>query len=109
MQDVDDFFEHEKNYLVEYHNHIREATAKSDRMTRAQKGFTIVFFQGTFGETTFIFIKFLLVAMADCFIKIAGTIESLATMEKNTELHKYEQKMLKLKTKNAIDNFVFCL
>lgn len=32
---------------------------------------------------------FIFVAMADCFIKIAGTIESLATMEKNSELHKY--------------------
>jgi len=65
QKDVDDFFEHEKNYLIEYHNHIREATAKSDRMTRLHKG------------------------TADALIQVATTMETMATMEKNSDLHKW--------------------
>lgn len=44
QKDIDDFFEMEKNYLVEYHAHIREATLKSDRMTKYHKarGFPFV-------------------------------------------------------------------
>ncbi|CAJ0929701.1 unnamed protein product, partial [Mesorhabditis belari] len=38
QKDVDDFFEHERNYLVEYHNHIKEATVKAERVVRLRKG-----------------------------------------------------------------------
>jgi len=58
QKDVDDFFEHERNYLVEYHNNIKEGTNKADRMTRVHKN------------------------LADLHIKIATTIEQWATIEK---------------------------
>ncbi|CAJ0582576.1 unnamed protein product, partial [Mesorhabditis spiculigera] len=38
QKDVDDFFEHERNYLVEYHSHIKEATSKADKVVRLRKG-----------------------------------------------------------------------
>ncbi|MFH4983232.1 hypothetical protein AB6A40_009941 [Gnathostoma spinigerum] len=42
QKDIDDFFEHERNYLVEYHAHIKEATAKADRIARLRKSFYFV-------------------------------------------------------------------
>uniref|UniRef100_A0A674P6K6 Sorting nexin 6 n=1 Tax=Takifugu rubripes TaxID=31033 RepID=A0A674P6K6_TAKRU len=32
VKDVDDFFEHEKTFLLEYHNRVKDASVKSDRM-----------------------------------------------------------------------------
>jgi len=37
QKDVDDFFEHERHYLVEYHTHIKDATAKADRVCCLRK------------------------------------------------------------------------
>uniref|UniRef100_A0A8C1GAF3 Sorting nexin 6 n=1 Tax=Cyprinus carpio TaxID=7962 RepID=A0A8C1GAF3_CYPCA len=37
VKDVDDFFEHEKTFLLEYHNRVKEASAKSDRKIRSHK------------------------------------------------------------------------
>ncbi|KAI3422205.1 hypothetical protein GPALN_012736 [Globodera pallida] len=37
QKDIDDFFEHEKNYLVEYHTHIKEATARADKVCRIRQ------------------------------------------------------------------------
>lgn len=37
QKDVDDFFEQEKTFLVEYHNRIKDATIKSDKMTKTHK------------------------------------------------------------------------
>lgn len=37
-QDVDEFFENEKSFLVEYNNKIKDATLKSDRMTKCHGG-----------------------------------------------------------------------
>lgn len=37
QKDVDEFFEHERNYLVEYHTHIRDATLQADRIARFRK------------------------------------------------------------------------
>ncbi|KAG9481089.1 hypothetical protein GDO78_010370, partial [Eleutherodactylus coqui] len=36
-KDVDDFFDHERTFLVEYHNRVKDASAKSDKMTRSHK------------------------------------------------------------------------
>jgi hypothetical protein len=36
-KDVDDFFEHERHYLVEYHTHIKDAVAKADRVCSLRK------------------------------------------------------------------------
>lgn len=37
IQDVDEFFESERGFLVEYHNKIKDATGKSDKMTKVHK------------------------------------------------------------------------
>jgi sorting nexin-5/6/32 len=37
QKDIDEFFERERIFLSEYYTHIRECTAKSDRMTRSHK------------------------------------------------------------------------
>ncbi|KAH7730703.1 Protein SNX-6 a [Aphelenchoides avenae] len=37
QKDVDEFFEHQKNYLVEYHTHIKEATGKADKVCRLRR------------------------------------------------------------------------
>uniref|UniRef100_A0A4W4EE34 PX domain-containing protein n=1 Tax=Electrophorus electricus TaxID=8005 RepID=A0A4W4EE34_ELEEL len=37
VKDVDDFFEHEKTFLLEYHNRVKDASIKSDRMIRSHK------------------------------------------------------------------------
>nr|CAG4651799.1 EOG090X05NC [Triops cancriformis] len=36
-KDVDETFEKEKAFLLDYSNHVKEATAKADKMTRAHK------------------------------------------------------------------------
>ena len=41
QKDVDEFFEHQKAFLVEYHTRIRDATAKSDRMTKSHKSMVL--------------------------------------------------------------------
>uniref|UniRef100_A0A1I7X0N2 Protein kinase domain-containing protein n=1 Tax=Heterorhabditis bacteriophora TaxID=37862 RepID=A0A1I7X0N2_HETBA len=37
QKDVDDFFEHERNYLVEYNTHIKEAASKAEKVIRLRK------------------------------------------------------------------------
>ncbi|POI34439.1 hypothetical protein CIB84_001807, partial [Bambusicola thoracicus] len=37
VKEVDDFFEQEKTFLVNYHNRIKDACAKADKMTRSRK------------------------------------------------------------------------
>nr|XP_022332612.1 sorting nexin-6-like isoform X2 [Crassostrea virginica] len=63
QKDVDEFFENEKSFLVEYNNKIKDATHKSDRMTKCH------------GE------------VADSYIQISSGFVQLATVE-NTELDK---------------------
>lgn len=43
VKDVNDFFEQEKNFLIEYHSHLKDSTAKADRMTKRHKGITLLF------------------------------------------------------------------
>ncbi|CAG5126860.1 unnamed protein product [Candidula unifasciata] len=61
QKDVDEFFESERVFLVEYHNKIKDATAKADRMTKVHK------------------------SVADSYIQISTGLVQLATIE-NTEL-----------------------
>lgn len=63
QKDVDEFFESEKTFLIEYHNKIKDATIKSDKMTKAHKN------------------------VADNYIQISSGFVQLATIE-NTELDK---------------------
>lgn len=37
QRDADEFFDRERNYLVEYHTHIREATQKADKTCRLRR------------------------------------------------------------------------
>ena len=37
QRDVDEFFDHEKSYVLVFHEHIKEATQRADRMTRCRK------------------------------------------------------------------------
>ncbi|XP_033110859.1 sorting nexin-6-like isoform X2 [Anneissia japonica] len=68
QKDVDCFFEHEKSFLVEYHNRVKDSTTKSDRMTRCHKN------------------------VADNYIQISGGLTGLATIER-TDLDKFFNKI----------------
>uniref|UniRef100_A0A915EP13 PX domain-containing protein n=1 Tax=Ditylenchus dipsaci TaxID=166011 RepID=A0A915EP13_9BILA len=57
QKDIDDFFEHEKNYLVEYHTHIKEATGKADRVCRLRR------------------------SVAECYSRIASNLEKCGQLE----------------------------
>ncbi|KHJ77064.1 hypothetical protein OESDEN_23316, partial [Oesophagostomum dentatum] len=37
QRDVDDFFEHERNYLVEYNTHIKDAATKAEKVVKLRK------------------------------------------------------------------------
>lgn len=37
VRDVNDFFEQQMNSLTEYHNHLKDATARTDKMTEKHK------------------------------------------------------------------------
>lgn len=38
VKDHNEFFEQQKNFLIEYHNHLKDATTKADKMTSRHKG-----------------------------------------------------------------------
>ncbi|XP_037072109.1 sorting nexin-6-like isoform X2 [Pollicipes pollicipes] len=59
QRDVDEFFDHEKSFVLVFHEHIKEATARADRMTRSRKN------------------------VADCYIKVSGGLSLLGTVESN--------------------------
>jgi len=68
QKDVDEFFESERVFLTEYHTKIKDATGKSDKMTKVHK------------------------SVADSYIQISSGLVQLATIE-NTELHKVFSKV----------------
>ncbi|VDO69372.1 unnamed protein product [Heligmosomoides polygyrus] len=37
VRDVDDFFENERNYLVEYNTHIKDAAVKAEKVVKLRK------------------------------------------------------------------------
>ncbi|XP_037081714.1 sorting nexin-32-like isoform X2 [Pollicipes pollicipes] len=59
QRDVDEFFDHEKSFVIVYHEHIKEATHRADRVTRARKN------------------------VADSYIKVSGGLTQLGTVESN--------------------------
>lgn len=67
QKDVDEFFENEKKFLVEYHNKLKDGTRQSERMTRSHKG------------------------VADTFIKISSSISAMGTSE-YTDLDRFLNK-----------------
>ncbi|KAK9511067.1 hypothetical protein O3M35_005707 [Rhynocoris fuscipes] len=68
VKDVNEFFEQQKNFLIEYHNHLRDATVKADRMTARHKD------------------------VADIYIKIAMALTQMATTE-HSDLEKFLTKV----------------
>jgi hypothetical protein len=44
QKEVDDFFDHQRMFLLEYHTRIKDATGKSDRMTKSHKSQHLVLF-----------------------------------------------------------------
>merc|ERR1711976_490669 len=57
QKDVDDFFDHQRTFLMEYHTRIKDATGKSDKMTKSHKN------------------------VADSYIKISSGLVQLATID----------------------------
>nr|XP_034356735.1 sorting nexin-32 isoform X1 [Arvicanthis niloticus] len=59
LKEVDDFFEHERTFLVEYHTRIRDTCQRADRVMRSHK------------------------CLADNYIPISAALSSLGTQEVN--------------------------
>ncbi|XP_035715226.1 sorting nexin-6 isoform X1 [Folsomia candida] len=68
QKDVDEFFDAERIFLMDYHAHLKDATAKSDRMIKAHKN------------------------VSDSYIKISSELIQLATIDTN-ELEKFLAKV----------------
>lgn len=64
QKDVDEFFEHERTFLIEYYTHIKNATTRADKMTNCHK------------------------SVADSYIKISSCLVQLATID-GSELEKF--------------------
>ncbi|KAI0220429.1 Sorting nexin-6 [Lamellibrachia satsuma] len=75
QKDTDDFFEHQKAFLVEYHTRIKDATARSDRMTKSHKNVADSYINISLGMSQLstqedTAVDKLLSKVADCFEKI---------------------------------------
>lgn len=57
QKDVDDFFEQEKNFILDYNQQLKDASLKADKATSAQKG------------------------LADTYIKLSSSILNIASVE----------------------------
>ncbi|XP_049949297.1 sorting nexin-6 isoform X3 [Schistocerca serialis cubense] len=68
VKDASEFFEQEKNFLIDYYTHLKDATAKADRMTKRHKD------------------------VADSYIKISTGFVQLSTID-NTDLEKFLTKV----------------
>nr|CAG4643186.1 EOG090X05NC [Ilyocryptus agilis] len=68
QKDVDEFFEKEKNFLLDYHSLLRDATQRADKMTKAHKD------------------------IADQFIKISSCMLEMATADSNNQLERFATK-----------------
>ncbi|NP_001088935.1 uncharacterized protein LOC496311 [Xenopus laevis] len=71
VKEVDEFFEQEKTFLVNYYNRIKDSCAKADRMTRTQK------------------------TVADDYIHISAALTCVAE-EESTPVRKYLLKLAEL-------------
>lgn len=57
VKDICDFFDDEKKFLINYHSHLKESTAKADKMTRKHK------------------------EVADCYLSISSGFVQLSTID----------------------------
>ncbi|CAL8110712.1 unnamed protein product [Orchesella dallaii] len=68
QKDVDEFFDTQRNFLIDYHSHLKDGTGKSDKMTNIHKN------------------------VADSYRKISSELLQLATIDSN-ELEKFLTKV----------------
>lgn len=50
QKDNDEFFDHQRTFLVEYFTRVKDATLKSDRMTKSHKSKSVLHNQNTHTE-----------------------------------------------------------
>lgn len=81
VKDISEFFEQEKTFLITYHNHLKDATAKADKMTRKHKD------------------------VADCYLKISSGFTQLSTID-HKDLEKFLTKVSDTFEKTRVSNLV---
>ena len=58
VKDLDDFFEGEKNFLIEYYVRLRDCTIRADKMTVVHKSLADNYIKISTGETNLTIISF---------------------------------------------------
>lgn len=81
QKDVDEFFDKEKNFLLDYHSLLKDATLRADKMTKAHKGTYLFEKVVEFGRTGYSILFGL--DVADHFIKISSCLLEMATADTN--------------------------
>ena len=83
QKDIDEFFEHERLFINEYLNHIKECTTKADAMTRNHKSkYYAIMFMICFKKYLTIFFRFqLYLDVADSYVKISLGLMQLASSD----------------------------
>lgn len=80
QKDVDEFFDTQRNFLIDYHSHLKEATVKADKMTNLHGN------------------------VADSYIKISSELLQLATIDSN-ELEKFLTKVAEALEKARVSTY----
>lgn len=90
---MDEFFENERTFLIDYYNHIKSATYKSDKMTQTHKSKLGLLYVKEILIVTCDFCRililfYLFLDVADTYKKISSSLVQLATID-GSELEKY--------------------
>lgn len=83
QKDVDEFFDKEKSFLLDYHSLLKDATLRADKMTKAHKGMFIntdCCICHTIASSSWLN---LLLDVADHYIKISSCLLEMATADTN--------------------------
>lgn len=83
QKDVDEFFDKEKNFLLDYHSLLKDATLRADKMTKAHKGMAVCVQEPSIefydiGNGILFWLD-----VADHFIKISSCLLEMATADTN--------------------------
>lgn len=82
LQEVDEFFEQEKTFLLDYYSKIKDSTAKAEKMTRAHKSILLqccIFFLVKIKYILLSLLIFLIFTdIADDYILISSTLNCLS-------------------------------
>ncbi|TSO25195.1 Sorting nexin-6 [Bagarius yarrelli] len=100
VKDVDDFFEHEKTFLLEYHNRVKDASIKSDRMIRSHKKLRVFFEKKQLSDKTDLIAHNMTdvenkLSAAEDINRIASTLYALGTQD-STDMCKFFLKVSEL-------------